>query len=173
MNTSSKYLGVRKTGEDNYRSRISVDGKEFSLGTYPNEKFAAKVYDVAARRYFGDNCILNFPDYINENIKLPMDNNYIKPPVFNNRSEKSSTYAGVTVDKNKYIAKLGKYTLGRFSSEKMAALVVSYAVVITGLYRLDIRWLNFGKEGYKKYKNKLSDKVKKNVKNVLAGIKWS
>lgn len=45
-----------------YRSRIYTNGKNKSLGVYNTAEEAAKVYDEAARQYFGKYAVLNFPD---------------------------------------------------------------------------------------------------------------
>jgi len=60
---TSPYKGVTKRNDYmyKYRTRIRVDGRLISLGTYDNEIVAAKIYDAAARKYFGEFACLNFP----------------------------------------------------------------------------------------------------------------
>lgn len=56
---TSPYKGVTKYGAK-YRARIYVDNKLTSLGMYENEKEAAKAYDMAAIKFFGQFAKLNF-----------------------------------------------------------------------------------------------------------------
>jgi len=61
-NTSSKYIGVcfhkrmRK-----WAANISHKGRKKWLGAFDNEIDAAKAYDAAARKYYGQFARLNFP----------------------------------------------------------------------------------------------------------------
>lgn len=54
-NCSSKFKGVyfRKNQQD-WRSRITINGETIHLGCFDSELNAAKVYDDAAKEYFGD-----------------------------------------------------------------------------------------------------------------------
>ncbi len=58
----SKYKGVSysKRGRP-WKAQLIVDGKRIYLGSFDKEKAAAKAYDAAAKKYFGDFAALNFP----------------------------------------------------------------------------------------------------------------
>ncbi len=60
---TSKYKGVHYHPYRGiyYRACITVDGKMISLGVYKDELSAAKAYDKAARKYYGEFAWLNFP----------------------------------------------------------------------------------------------------------------
>jgi hypothetical protein len=61
--TSSKYIGVSfRKREKKWRALICRNRKNISLGSFENEIDAAKAYDKAARKYFGEFARLNFPD---------------------------------------------------------------------------------------------------------------
>ena len=56
------YKGVnRATDRAGWAARIAVDGKRISLGYHLDLVDAAKAYDDAARRFFGEHAALNFP----------------------------------------------------------------------------------------------------------------
>lgn len=59
---TSKYRGVHWAKKDKFWvSGIVVNGEKQHLGSYFNEEAAAKAYDRAARKHFGDFAIPNFP----------------------------------------------------------------------------------------------------------------
>lgn len=58
-NTSSIYRGVDWWNEQGWRVRIMINGRMRYLGTFGNEKEAARAYDAEARRHKG--YPLNFP----------------------------------------------------------------------------------------------------------------
>lgn len=60
-NTGSKYIGVRWNGcHKKWRAGIRHNKKMEYLGYFDIEKDAAKIYDIAAKKYRGDFAILNF-----------------------------------------------------------------------------------------------------------------
>ena len=62
-NTSSRFIGVNYSKEERkYRARISLNEKRIYLGRFDNEIDAAKAYDVAARKYYGEHAKVNFPE---------------------------------------------------------------------------------------------------------------
>lgn len=71
INSSSKYCGVTSY-KTVFICDIHYNKKTIHLGNYPTEMDAAKAYDIAAIKYFGNNAVLNFPelleDYINGKI---------------------------------------------------------------------------------------------------------
>jgi len=65
----SKYLGViivksRRIGSlepyEKFRARITINGKETHIGYFTTEEDAARAYDIAAKKYFGEFANLNF-----------------------------------------------------------------------------------------------------------------
>lgn len=60
----SAYKGVTfDATKQLFRARIMVNRKAIGLGRYKREEDAAKAYDAAARRHFGEFAVLNFPNY--------------------------------------------------------------------------------------------------------------
>ena len=65
INNSSGYKGVAKASNYSYskwRAYIRVDYKQIHLGNHNTPEEAARAYDVAAKKYFGEYAHLNFPD---------------------------------------------------------------------------------------------------------------
>lgn len=60
-NRSSKYKGVWwDTWNRKWRARISFKGRDISLGSFKDERAAARAYDKAAKLLFGEFARLNF-----------------------------------------------------------------------------------------------------------------
>jgi hypothetical protein len=63
VNNTSGWKGVSwDTGRGRWRAQIAVDGRRIFLGRFDDPVEAARVYDEAAVRYFGEFAHLNFPD---------------------------------------------------------------------------------------------------------------
>ena len=66
----SKFRGVSwRKDRNRWRSYIVVNGKQKSLGHYVDEIDAAKEYDKAAIKYFGEYASLNFRELLYEDSK--------------------------------------------------------------------------------------------------------
>ncbi len=62
-NTTSKYVGLWRDKRTNrWAARITFNKKPIFLGRFDSEIAAAKAYDRAAKKYFGEFARLNFPD---------------------------------------------------------------------------------------------------------------
>ena len=62
LDNSSGYKGVsRATKSKKWQAQIRVDGKLIHLGLFTCLIKAAKIYDTAARKYFGEFARTNFP----------------------------------------------------------------------------------------------------------------
>ena len=65
--SASQFKGVTwHKDRKKWQSRIYAIGKKISLGLFCDEIEAAKTYDIAAIKYFGDFAYLNFPGFQNE-----------------------------------------------------------------------------------------------------------
>lgn len=62
LSKTTKYKGIeyRKTKTPYYKAYISPDGKKIDLGRFSNEIDAARAYDEAAKKYYGEFAYLNF-----------------------------------------------------------------------------------------------------------------
>jgi hypothetical protein len=62
-NTSSQFIGVSfSKSQGRWASEIKCNGKKIWLGRFDNEIDAARAYDEAAKKYFGEFARLNFPE---------------------------------------------------------------------------------------------------------------
>jgi hypothetical protein len=63
-NTASKYVGMWRDKERNqWAVRLTFNKKKIWLGRFDSEIEAAKAYDRAAKKYFGEFARLNFPEH--------------------------------------------------------------------------------------------------------------
>lgn len=53
------HKGVRKTYKNHYQAYFNFQGKQHTIGTYKTEQEAAFAYNLAAKKYYGENCYLN------------------------------------------------------------------------------------------------------------------
>lgn len=61
LTASSQYKGVNRTPRGKWRAQIRA-GRSIFLGHFNSEEAAARTYDAAARRLFGEFAVCNFPD---------------------------------------------------------------------------------------------------------------
>ena len=59
-NAQGRYKGITQRN-GNWRAQITVNYRKKYLGTFKTEEEAARVYDDAARLFFGPNARVNFP----------------------------------------------------------------------------------------------------------------
>lgn len=66
INFVSKYRGVtKKQSTGKYLAQISVRGKNIHLGYFETEEMAARAYNLASKRYYGEFANLNILDSSN------------------------------------------------------------------------------------------------------------
>ena len=70
LNVSSKFIGVcfdKKRGK--WKAQIKTGGENIFLGRFDNEEEAARVYNIAAKKYHGEFAKLNFSEEIERSPK--------------------------------------------------------------------------------------------------------
>lgn len=65
----NQFKGVSRGKEDKWRARIGFNNEELALGEFTTQEEAARVYDRAARRLFGEFARTNFPDETPEPVR--------------------------------------------------------------------------------------------------------
>ena len=58
---TSGFKGVCRMGKSRWQARIGYQGTKIWLGTFDNPRDAAKAYDAAAKKYYGEFACTNFP----------------------------------------------------------------------------------------------------------------
>jgi group I intron endonuclease len=128
LSGSSKFTGIIKYG-NRYIAQITYLSKTTHIGIYSNETDCAKAYDLMAIKLFGEDAVLNFPEfrgqYLNNEIIVEQD--LVSFQGVKRNKNTSSKYVGVSFDKsrNKWAVNI-KYKgkakhLGRFDNEIDAA----------------------------------------------------
>lgn len=73
MPGASGYRGVHRRANkkkpDTFHARIVIDTQQHYLGTFATAEHAARAYDNAARKHFGQHCYVNFPTGSTPNAK--------------------------------------------------------------------------------------------------------
>lgn len=119
-NATSKYVGVYWSIVNNaWRARIKYKTKNYHLGQFDIEENAALAYNIAAKKFYGDDAHLNdlsITEFIIGESRTP-----------GKRKNCSSNFVGVSWDNEKrkwvaqvYVGKVSKF-IGRFATEKEAA----------------------------------------------------
>lgn len=126
--TLDKTTSLRKR----YRASIVVNRKTMWLGRYATAIEAAKVYDLAALKYFGDFAMFNFPEEMHEKIKC--GNIDFEDLAFAKKKDKGISaknkrkgrrFKGVYLRAGRFMSSINVnrkyYYLGRFDTEEEAA----------------------------------------------------
>lgn len=119
--SSSKYKGVYRVRNGKWAAHIKISSKDFHLGRYDREEYAARVYDAAARRHYGEFARTNFS--LSETLES----------LSISRKIKTSKYRGVCWHNGRqhwraYITANGRSVIiGYFDSEEKAVQAVRQA----------------------------------------------
>jgi len=62
ITSTSPYKGIREHRPGQFRARITLDGIVKHIGVFKTAIMAAKAYDAAATKYFGEYTTLNFQE---------------------------------------------------------------------------------------------------------------
>jgi hypothetical protein len=124
---SSEFKGVeyvRRSGA--WLAEITANGQTHRLGTFPDERSAARAYDAAAVHHHGDFAALNFPT----ETPLPLEDVLL---LTNRAQRKTSRYLGVNRFRDRWIARVRRdgqeIRLGSFSCEEDAARAYDQAII--------------------------------------------
>lgn len=113
---SSNYKGVSITKRNRYESKITHNDNDYFIGNFSKEEDAALAYNRKAKELFGEFAWLNRIEDDGRELKTVLE------------EKKTSKYKGVSKikDSHKFSAQIHigrkKYHLGRFSTEKEAAI---------------------------------------------------
>lgn len=61
----SGFKGVHKTSKKRWKVHITYNGVKLNLGSFKDKVLAAKIYDQAAKYFYGEHARLNFPNKTN------------------------------------------------------------------------------------------------------------
>jgi len=125
--TRTGFIGVSRHQSGKFRAYINTGGfanaKQHFLGHYESPEQAAVIRDMAAKYFWGNKAILNFPD-MNSEAKSPSELRIL----FRKRSHATSKYVGVSKRGKKWRAAVKDpleeriVNLGTFRSETDAAI---------------------------------------------------
>ncbi len=153
-NSSSKYKGVSRSKRNpKWLANIRVNGKSMYLGSFGNEIEAAKAYNIAAKKYFGELAYLNEINENNNATEIFIENKKQK----RSRNRNKTGFRGVVIRENgrfRAVIKKDKKLIyiGTFPSPEQAAKAYDQkALELYGNKAI----LNFP-ENIDEYKNSLS-----------------
>lgn len=125
-NSSSKYCGVRKIN-NKWHSRCTFNYNTINIGYFLLEEDAAKAYDITAIKYFGNDCILNFPElrekYINNEI-------IVKKQCWSNNSKSGIKGIRFIKSKNKWQVKWIDKNLNKYKSFNTLEEAIKFKALI-------------------------------------------
>jgi hypothetical protein len=141
-NTSSRFHGISKCGDDKWDSKITSKGKKYYLGKFDDELFAADAYNRKAIELYGKDARLNvFTElelgYINNNESKHMYDIKTEAHIKNHNKPKkhgtASRYIGVHKMGKKWQARIShknkRQHLGTYKTERAAAEAYNDAAI--------------------------------------------